>query len=90
MSTSSPGRHEPLNECLSCQPPLLGDLGQGLMPSGFYQLSRTIAPGSECLRGLAAVPGDSGPLTRACGVDQHSRATRARVPQPEVLTSSPG
>ena len=37
-----------------------------------------------------AAPGDSGPGPRYCGIEEHSRATRARVQGPAGLTSSPG
>ena len=38
-----------------------------------------LVPGSECLRGPPAVLGNSAPCPSACGVDQLSRATQARV-----------
>ncbi len=59
------------------------------MARGFDRHPGQIALVSEAPRSRPAGPVDSGPCPRSLGIDQISRATRARVPMPAGSTSCP-
>ncbi|XP_020937325.1 collagen alpha-1(I) chain-like [Sus scrofa] len=80
VSTGSPVRLAPVPKGPRGRQAVFGDSGPG--------------PRSACRRGQPDDTGDSGPDLRACGVDQLSRANRARVRArargPTVSSSCPG
>ena len=67
------------------EPVDLGKSGPVRMPSVSTTCPRTPTLGSESPRGRPAVPGDSGPAPKSCGVDQQSRATHVSVRVPARL-----
>ena len=90
MSTSCTGPLGPVSMGLQVRPEVRGyracDVGSVVSTSSPGRLG----PGSECLRGQAAVPCDLGRGARARGVDQLSRGTRARVQGTARSNSCPG
>ena len=48
-----------------------------------------LSPGSEVTRGRPAVPADSDPGPRSCGVDKLSRPTRSQVELPRGRPAVP-
>ena len=88
-STSSPGRLELGSEVPQGSPAFPGDSRSGRWPTLSTSSPGRLGPMPEGLRARPDVPADLGPCSSACGVDQLSRATRARVRWSAGSTSCP-
>ena len=88
MSTSSPGRLALVSEGPRCPPALPGDSRSRQWPALSTSSPGRLGPMPEVLRAQPDVPGDLGPCSSACGVEELSRATRARVRWPAQSTKS--
>ena len=87
-SNSSPARLGPGSDGLRSRPNLTSDSCLVPWTHGVDKFSRWTRDRAEGSRGPPALPGDSGPCLRYCGLNQMSRETWGRVPVPAGTTSS--
>ena len=87
-SKSSPARLGPGSDGLRSRPNLTSDTCLVPWTHGVDKFSRWTRDRAEGSRGPPALPGDSGPCLRYCGLNQMSRETWGRVPVPAGTTSS--